>query len=280
MVPLGVNATDWVLAREEGPHRIVAIHHALIHRRPGLWGDHPSRPNTLLLVREVDDRCDVFGAGRAEPAVAWLAAQHRPLNLLAPIEWEPAVRRRSGRVERGFVQTWLRPEDRPEPAAARSEAESESGDEFGEEPTDDGLEVVVSRPPVKVPIRRLTERDVDRFRDVAPDWALWSWGAFPHLIAHGAAFGVPTKEGDLASVAWILEEGRDRDKIGVATAPRFQRLGLGRAVSKMLVDHIVEERRRIPLWSAAAQNLGSQALARSLGFSVQVTETILRWVPR
>jgi RimJ/RimL family protein N-acetyltransferase len=100
------------------------------------------------------------------------------------------------------------------------------------------------------------------------------------MLANGAAFGVPTRDGKLASVAWIFEEGRERDKIGVATDPRYQRLGLGRAAASALVDHITNVRHRIPLWTAAAQNLASQNLAKSLGFSVQVTETVLRWVPR
>lgn len=272
MVPLGFGATEVFLARDDGPHRTVAIHHALAHRRPGLWGDHPSRPRSILLVREVADRCDVFGAGRAEPAVAWLASQRRPMNLLAPIDWEPTVRRKSGRIERGFVQTWLRPDDRIEGDMPVIDAIADydvAPDSFAH-----------PRPAPVAPTRRLADRDVDAFRDVTPDWALWGWGSFPPLIAKAAAFGVPTKDGRLASVAWIFEEGAAHDKIGVATDPRYQRLGLGRAAATALIDHVVQDRHKAPLWTAATRNLASQSIAKSLGFSVQITETILKWSPR
>ena len=219
--------------------------------------------------------------GGPSPPSPWLAAQHRPMNLLAPIDWEPAVRRRSGRVERGYVQTWLRAGD---PIGEMTGIGASAGPDPDLESEDEAErrrpKSASARPAVVIPTRRLVDRDVDAFRDVAPDWALWSWGTFAPLVTHGAAFGVTGKDGKLASVAWIFEEGRDRDKIGVATLPRYQRLGLGFATASALLAHITDERKRIPLWTASTQNLASQMLARSLGFVVQFTETVLRWVPR
>jgi RimJ/RimL family protein N-acetyltransferase len=53
MVPLAPVAAEHVLSWEdETDLRVVALHHALIRRRPGLWGDHPCRPGSVLLLRE------------------------------------------------------------------------------------------------------------------------------------------------------------------------------------------------------------------------------------
>ena len=52
MVPLDDEATTRVLAWDVGEGRSMSLRHALIHRRPGLWGDHPRRPRSVVLVRE------------------------------------------------------------------------------------------------------------------------------------------------------------------------------------------------------------------------------------
>jgi predicted GNAT family acetyltransferase len=98
------------------------------------------------------------------------------------------------------------------------------------------------------------------------------------MIARGAAFGVFQGEG-LASMAWVYESDREHDKIGVATASPFRRLGLGRAVSLAMVDHILGDRRKHPLWVTHAGNTASVALARSIGFQGMSLETLLHWTP-
>jgi hypothetical protein len=98
------------------------------------------------------------------------------------------------------------------------------------------------------------------------------------MIAGGAGFGVARGEG-FASVAWIYESDDDHDKIGVATAAPFRGLGLGRAVSMAMVDHILRDRGKAPLWTTHAGNPASMALARSLGFTARVAETLLIWTP-
>ena len=113
---------------------------------------------------------------------------------------------------------------------------------------------------------------------MAPAWALRAWGDFAGLVETGAAFGVPTS-GGFAALAWVVESDDHCDKIGVATTPRFRRLGLGRAATLALLGHIARDRRRHPLWTTNPGNAASLALARSLGFSAQVTETIIGWTP-
>ncbi len=248
MVPLGVEATARVLAWEDSPHRMVALHHAAIHRRPGLWGDDPARPSTVVWLREGDDgQLEAFGAGVAGPAPGWLVARSggRPIMLAAPMSWEGPVRARGGRLERCLVWTWLRP--------------GPSG-----------------RPGPPIPTRRLGPDDADAFEAAAPPWALRSWGGFGALIARGAAFGVPTA-GGFAAMAWTFESDYHRDKVGVATPARFRRLGLGRAAASALVGHILRDRRKQPIWSTNDSNAASMALARSLGFTALSTETLLLW---
>ncbi len=252
MIPLGAEAADSVLGWGDGLHRTVALHHAAIHGRPGLWGDDRFRPSSAIWLRDGGDQWEAFAAGFAGPALDWLesAALGRPIVLAAPPSWEDTVRARVGPrsvVERTPVQTWIRPEP-------------------------------LDRPMSSIAIRPLDLDDAGAFEAVAPLWALRPWGDFATLVDRGAAFGVPTRSG-LAAVAWVVESDHDFDKVGVATDPRFLRLGLGKAVASALMGQIEEDRRKHPLWVVNPSNLASLALARSLGFSDPVTETLLRWEP-
>ena len=68
--------------------------------------------------------------------------------------------------------------------------------------------------------------------------------------------------------------------MSVFTVPRYRRLGLARAAAAALVGHIASRRHKVPLWSTTPDNDASLALARSLGFTSQVTEALVRWPPR
>jgi GNAT superfamily N-acetyltransferase len=256
MVPLVPEAAETVESGGESTRRSVALHHALTWRRPGLWGDHPSRPNSVVLLRPGDGQWEAFGAGDPEPAVAWLAARGGTVALLAPASWELAVRGVIGPVERVCIEVrTYRPPDRRLALAPPGPA----------------------RPAIGT--HRLTSADAAAFEATAPGWALRGWGSFLDLVAHGAGFGVPGGAG-FAALAWILEQGRHLDAIGVVVAPRFRRLGLGRAVAAALVAHIIGQRQRRPLWASAPENAASRALGRSLGFTHIAGETLLRWPPR
>jgi GNAT superfamily N-acetyltransferase len=248
MVPLAPVAAEHVLSWEDETRlRIVALHHALIGRRPGLWGDHPCRPGSVLLLREGAGQWDAFGAGHPEPAVGWLAEREGTFALLAPDAWEPAVRAALGPLERARIETRFRaPRSDPLPDRHR------------------------------IATHRLTSGAAAAFAAAAPGWARGGWASFEDLVSLGAGFGVPRGDG-FAALSWILEQGRHVDAIGVVVAPRFRRLGLGRAVAAALVDHILNERGRVPLWSLASENAASRALGRSLGFTSVVGETLLRW---
>ena len=252
MNPLGAEATDAVLTWGDGLHRSVALHHAAIHGRPGLWGDDRLRPSSAIWLRDGGDQWEAFGAGSAGPALEWLerAALGRSVVLAAPPSWEEIVRERVGRftpIERSRVQTRLRPE-------------------------------AFADPMISAAVRPLVDGDAAAFQDVAPAWALGSWGDFATLIDRGSAWGVAGRSG-LAAVAWVVEADHDRAKVGVATDPRFRRLGLGRAVASALIRQIEQEQRKLPLWVVNPANTASVALARSLGFATQVTETLVRWTP-
>jgi GNAT superfamily N-acetyltransferase len=250
MIPIDSEATDWLPRSDDALHRSVALRHAAIHGRPGLWGDDPARPSSVVWLREGDQgRWEVFGAGLPEPSLDWLASRSegRTISMMAPPSWEEPARSRAGRLDRASVQTWTR----PEPPARRAG-------------------------PIQV--RRLELADAPAFESVAPSWALRSWGDFGSMVDRGAAFGVAKGEG-FASIAWVYESDRDHDKIGVATADPFRRLGLGRAVSLTIIDHIRRDRKKAPLWATHEGNVASMALARSLGFRERCIETLLHWTP-
>jgi RimJ/RimL family protein N-acetyltransferase len=251
MIPLGAEARhralSWV-GSDEGPG-VLALRHALIHGRPGVWGDDPDDPRSVVLVREGDGAHEAFAAGRPEPAAVWLAGQERPVALLAPEDWEPSIRAEVGPVARAEVQTWFDPPPRPP-----------------------------GGPGPAIGSRRLTRDDGDAFARSAPPWALRSWGSFPALVRHGAAFGVPHSAG-FAALAWVFDQTTRFDAVGAYTEPRFRRLGLGRAAASALLAHILSERHKAPLWSTRADNLASRALAESLGFSDRVDEILLSWPP-
>jgi RimJ/RimL family protein N-acetyltransferase len=253
MVPLRIQASDWVRKADDAPHRSTAFRHATLHSRPGLWGDDPWHPTSAVWLRDGDaGTWEAFGAGRPSPAIGWLASRAggRPIALLAPPSWEGPIRMLGGRVEAGMIQTRLRPDSMEMPTRAD-----------------------------RVEVRRLTIDDGAAFEAVAPPWALRSWGDFPSLITQGAAFGVPMISGGVASLAWTYESDLEHDKIGVATRPRYRKLGLGAAAASTLVDHIVRARRKSPLWVTTPDNPASIALAASLGFSTLVEEKLLRWTP-
>ena len=252
MIPLGPEATDTVLSWSDGLHRTSALHHAAIHGRPGLWGDDPARPSSVLWLRDGGTRWEAFAAGFADPALDWLieSSVGRPIVLAAPASWEAVIRARvepAARVELSLMQAWLRP------GPGRLSAPVSGA-------------------------RALGPDDADAFAAIAPPWALRSWGDFGGMLAGGAAFGVPSRSG-LAAVAWVVESDHHLDKIGVATDPRFRRLGLGRAVASALIAEVEEGRRRHALWVANPENVGSLGLARALGFTTQWSEPLLRWAP-
>ena len=250
MVPIEGEATDCLLRSDDAPHRSVALRHAAIHGRPGLWGDDPARPSSVVWLREGDDgRWEAFGAGLPEPSMDWLASRSegRTISMMVPPSWEKPARSRAGRLNRASVRTWTQP-------------------------------VPPVRPASPIQVRRLRQDDAPAFEAIAPSWALRSWGDFGSMVTRGAGFGVPIGEG-FASIAWIYESDRDHDKIGVATADPFRSLGLGRAVSLAMIDHILRDRRKNPLWTTHEGNPASMALARSLGFREIRDETLLHWTP-
>jgi RimJ/RimL family protein N-acetyltransferase len=248
MVPLDPAAARFArswLGAPEGPG-LLALRHALAYRRPGLWGDRPGSPRSVVLVREGDGGLEAFGAGEAEPAVGWLVGHLRAFTLQAPDDWLDAVTARLAGVEFEEVETWSGPRD----AAAGP-----------------------------VATRRLTFVDAEAFARSAPTWGLRGWRTYPELVTHGVAFGVPHGQG-FAALAWVFDQADPYAALGTYTAPRYRRLGLGRAAASALVRHLVERRGKIPLWSTPVRNAPSRALAESLGFSPRTTETLARWSPK
>ncbi len=275
--PLAVRSLRSWLGEPSGPG-LLALHHALAYQRPGLWGDHPRVPRSVVLVREGDNQLEAFGAGEPEPAVAWLADQGRAVSLVAPATWREALGTRVGSIEQAAIETWtIDPFDlamttmfdapEPEPRPARAPAPKAVP----------GPESAAPRRPVAT--RPLVASDAAGFAAAAPPWALRGWGTFSALVAFGAAFGVPHGN-TFAALAWIFDQSAGFDSIGVFTAPRYRRLGLGRAAASALVSHIARRRRKIPLWSSPPENEASLGLARALGFTAQATETLIRWPPR
>jgi GNAT superfamily N-acetyltransferase len=229
---------------------LLDLHHALAHHRRGLWGDDAKAPKSVLLFREGDGQSETFGAGAPEPALEWLLGRAwRTIALWAPNDWRAAVEHRVGAVER--VETSIL---------------SASGADLRPVST-------------AVAVRRMTADDPEPLLlDLLPDWALFGWTSVRDLVEHAAGFVVP-HGARYAALAWVYSQTKRYDAIGVTTAPRFRRLGLGRAVASALIHEIVHLRRKVPVWTTNPGNAASLALARSLGFSQVVAEPFLRWRP-
>jgi|GEM_PF-648313 GNAT superfamily N-acetyltransferase len=266
MVPLDPAAARHVRARlglPEGPG-LLALRHALAYRRPGLWGDDPAAPRSVLLTREGDGRIEAFGVGEPWPALAWLVGHGRPFVLHAPDDWlATAVDALGGGVERVEVETWS--------------AEGDTAVDAADEGEDAGG--AVRGAPPRVAVRRLDAGDHAAFVAAAPTWALRGWQSYDALIELGVAYGTPHGSG-FASLAWVFDQADVYDAVGVYTAPRFRRLGLGRATASALVEHVRDRRGKIPLWSFSYDNQASRALAASLGFTPAAVESVLYHPPR
>ncbi|AGA24662.1 GNAT family N-acetyltransferase [Singulisphaera acidiphila] len=251
MVPLDAVAAEHVrawLGEPAGPG-LLDLYQALADHRQGLWGDDPKVPRSVLLLREEGRQLEAFGAGDPEPAAGWLCRRgEKSVALMAPSDWWDVVEQRVEGVERVEVLTL---------SADASEFKPVSS---------------------AVVTRRLTANDSKAFLspEVALEWALSSWGTFRNLVEHGAGYVVPFGS-RFAATAWIYSQAGDYEAVGVSTVPRFQRLGLGKAVASALVSEIINTRGKVPLWTTALENEASVATAQSLGFSIAVTETYLRW---
>ncbi len=248
MIALETQAIERVLQLLErsGCRRRLAIHQAILAHQPGLFGDDARNPRSVLLLREGVGGAEAYGAGYADPAVGWLSNQIRSATLLAPRSWEGKLRSTVGSVSTGVIETWM----------LRRTSETRK------------------RSPASV--RRLGPDDGRLFGAIAPPWALFGWSSYRLMIERGAAFGVKGDPG-LIALAWVNEQTYSQDSIGVYTLERYRRLGLARATSAALLDHIVNARRKTPVWTVAAENEPSKALARSLGFAPTGVETLLRW---
>jgi GNAT superfamily N-acetyltransferase len=251
MVALEPKAARGVLSwLGPGGPGLLALRHALIFGRPGLWADDARSPQGVLLVREGDGQLEAFGAGRADEAVRWLVGRGRRVALVAPGDWEPVIRAEVGTVEIAEVETFvLRDRDR-----FRAE--------WGPGPL----------------ARRLRVEDGPAFEAIAPAWALRGWGSFAAMIEHGSAFGVPGPGGEgLVALAWVFDATERFDAAGVFTIDRLRGLGLGRRAATALVEHALMDRGKIPLWSTSPANEASRYLAVSLGFSDPVREPLWWW---
>ncbi|MDR3639487.1 MAG: GNAT family N-acetyltransferase [Isosphaeraceae bacterium] len=229
---------------------LLALRHALAHGLPGFWGDDPHAPASLLFVREGDGVTEAFGLGAPDSAVGWLAGLRTPVALAAPAHWRRVVEARFLGCQRSTVITCILGPPGQGPGAAP-----------------------------RVAVRQLTAHDEAAFAAVAPQWALRGWVTFDALLTRGAAFGVPHGDG-FASLAWVFDETDHYDALATCTMLPFRRLGLARASALALREHVRGLRRKLPLWSASADNRASLALAASLGFVPRIAETILHWPPQ
>src|SRR5690606_37812824 len=103
MVPLGPDGIEHTLSWL-GPAPLASrlqLRHALLERRPGLWGDHVKKPKSILWLREGEGQREALGAGDPAPAVAWLAEQSGAIALLAPQLWEAEALDTFGEAEIG-----------------------------------------------------------------------------------------------------------------------------------------------------------------------------------
>jgi RimJ/RimL family protein N-acetyltransferase len=250
MFPLEPGAIDRLIQGEPLSHRTTALRHASIHNRPGLMGDDPLHPSSVVWLRPGDDGgWEAFASGDPGPSLDWITekAQGATVALLAPEFWADVVRGGGAKVGTATIRTFLHYDLMRLPR-------------FSKEP------------------RVLKREDASEFEKVAPAWALRSWSDFDSMIDRGLALGLVSTIG-FVSIAWTYESDLGHDKIGVATLPPYQSLGLGRRVAGALIERVVNDRRKAPVWVTTPENAASIALARSLGFANSINENLIRWTP-
>lgn len=248
MTTLAPQAATTIFAWPGEGRRAVALRHALLQAWPWLevWGDHALRPSSVIMMRWGDDQWEAMGAGQPGPAIEWLAEPRTGhVALLAPESWIEPIREAVGSVQTTRVVTRRLHRMREQPAAPAL-------------------------------VKSLDARASRELAELAPAWAWRCWGSAGRLLEKGAAFGVSDSLG-LVAASWIVETDGVQELIGVYVKSAFRRLGLGFAVTRALVNHIVLGRRRQPLWVHAPENLVSAALAERLGFTRILNEPLLRW---
>ena len=259
MVPLGPEGIEHALSWLAPAPLASRLHlrHALIEHRPGIWADSARRPTSLIWLRDGDGQREALGDGDPGPAVAWLTEQPGAIALLAPPAWEAEALDRFGEgdVATGTVVT-------------RRYTPRDLGP--------DRLPTTLTPSPAAGSVRRLAGRRRS-LRPAGPPLGLGPGARLRPLLEKGAGFVVPAPgTGGLAAMAWILAADGTYDAVGIITAPRFRQLGLGRAAAEALIRHILIDRQRRPLWTTAAENAASLALAGSLGLRAALAETLLR----
>lgn len=124
--------------------------------------------------------------------------------------------------------------------------------------------------------RRLSEADYHLYRRFfeeqhGPGKADDGWlrDYFSHIVRLGYCFGAFVGD-QLASVTDAPDIPYMSDKIvepGINTLPRFRRRGLAKRVCAAMIKAILQDH-RVPVWSCRCNNVGSAALAESLGYEL------------
>lgn len=112
-------------------------------------------------------------------------------------------------------------------------------------------------------VRRATEADFAWPGGTVPSDC---WPDARTFLAQGGGW-VAEVDGAPAALAFAAMTSGDDVEIGIETLPAFRRRGLARVACAALVEDLVASG-RTPVWSCRADNVGSERLAGTLGFTV------------
>ena len=253
MVPLDPAATREVISRLGLPAApgLLALRHALAFRRPGLWGDDPSAPRSVILVREGDGQLEAFGAGDPEPAVGWLVGHRRGFTPARP---RALARRRPRPGRRGRRGRGRDLVGRPRPPAP-------------------------APPRPRVVTRRLTSRDLAAFLAASPRLGAAGLAVVPRDDrARRPRSASRTARG---SPRWPGCSTRPTSTTPWASTPCPGSAGSGWAARRPRPCSRTSSTAAAgsPSGPPAPTTRPPVALARSLGFSPAAVEPLLRWPP-
>lgn len=196
-------------------------------------------------VDEVVDEVRARVRGRARPAAEWLQVDSRWHHL----DWEVAL----GAVSPAPGEPAQAGEDRVERYGRRS---------FSFVLEDFLMSRPAAQPTDGVRCRLAEDADFGIAGTVVPR-AFWRDAA--GLREHGGAV-VVEHAGEVAAVAFASYRWDDQVEIGIETLPGHRRQGHGRVAAAAMVD-IVLDSGLTPVWSCREGNVGSERLARSVGFA-------------
>lgn len=97
----------------------------------------------------------------------------------------------------------------------------------------------------------------------------FSWGSTDDFLEKGKGYCI-LDENEVVTVAFTAAISDTEVDIGIETNEKYRKQGFGKCVAALMVKDVLK-RNKTPIWECNINNLGSKAIAESVGFEVLET---------